>query len=128
MLKIRSAVSGDITLLKIESEVNLDELHAYLAGHYAATPTRCMVWDVSAAAATRHTSSDAEQLTTLLALLPNADSCETAAIIAPDDVQYGMSRMFGAYAESKGLVRNLGIFRSVEEAEAWLGVKLPVLA
>src|SRR4030095_14566446 len=39
------------------------------------------------------------------------------AIVAPDNLAYGLSRMYGAFAEESGSEHR--VFRSVEEAMAW---------
>ena len=43
------------------------------------------------------------------------------AIVAKTDVLFGMSRMFEALAEER--FRAIRVFRTVDEAEAWLGSK-----
>ncbi len=40
------------------------------------------------------------------------------AIVAPDNLVYGLSRMYGAFAEESGSEHR--VFRSVEEAMDWL--------
>lgn len=47
-----------------------------------------------------------------------ADSPHRIAIAAPDDVAYGMSRIFSARRESERV--RLGVFRTRHAAEAWL--------
>ncbi|MEE4380408.1 MAG: hypothetical protein V2J02_00285 [Pseudomonadales bacterium] len=56
----------------------------------------------------RHLAADAQR----------ADSPHRIAIAAPDDVAYGMSRIFSARRESERV--RLGVFRSRPAAEAWL--------
>lgn len=46
------------------------------------------------------------------------------AIVAPQDLPYGMGRMYEALrTEIPGSVRSVAVFRSRDEAEAWLGCK-----
>lgn len=42
------------------------------------------------------------------------------AIVAPSDATFGTARMYQALTEAN--VRNIGVFRGIEEAEKWLGV------
>ena len=45
------------------------------------------------------------------------------AIVAPDNLAFGLGRMFQAYRElEKGSRKNVGVFRTLEEALAWLGI------
>jgi hypothetical protein len=45
------------------------------------------------------------------------------AIVAPNDVVFGMSRMFEVFAER--WFRRIGVFRELAEAEAWLQSEEP---
>lgn len=118
---------GDLTTLKIVGAVGLAELLQFFGRYYADSPTRYMAVDVSVAPVTRFSAADADSLNTQLASMPNMQGSERSAIIAPDDLHYGMSRMFAAFAEAKGLAREVGIFRTHAEAEAWLGLPIPAL-
>ena len=46
------------------------------------------------------------------------------AIVAPDDLSFGLGRMFDAYREgaAPGL-KPVGVFRTLPEALAWLGIE-----
>jgi hypothetical protein len=48
------------------------------------------------------------------------DAGTRRAFVAPDDVGFGLSRMFSAYADMIG--QNVCIFRDLAAAEEWLGV------
>jgi len=42
------------------------------------------------------------------------------AFVAPNDLHYGLSRMLQTFCEHEG--SEVGVFRSMEEAEAWLSL------
>lgn len=42
------------------------------------------------------------------------------AVVADDNVAYGMSRMYQTLDEPN--IRSVGVFRRMEEAEEWLGI------
>lgn len=126
MAKIKTLTVGEMTVMRIVQQVSMDDLLQFMTAYYAGRPTRCMVWDVSQAPMGDFSSADASSLNTLLAAIPNSDVCEVAVVIAPDDMHFGMSRMFTAHAEAKGLVRKVGIVRSHAEAESWLGAPIPL--
>ena len=44
------------------------------------------------------------------------------ALVAPSDVGFGLSRMYGSYAQSAS--QNLQVFRAMREAEQWLGLRV----
>ena len=48
------------------------------------------------------------------------------AIVAPEDLGFGLGRMFQAYREmEKASKKVVGVFRTLEEAFAWLGIAQP---
>lgn len=44
------------------------------------------------------------------------------AIVAPQDVAFGIGRMYEAYRESAHGTKEVGVFRTIESALTWLGV------
>ena len=42
------------------------------------------------------------------------------ALVAPDNIEYGMSRMYQMIAELKKVPYEIQVFRSLEEAKQWL--------
>jgi hypothetical protein len=44
------------------------------------------------------------------------------AFVAPRDESFGLSRMFATYREIAGGREQIEVFRSIEEAEKWLGL------
>lgn len=125
--KILFALHDQLMVMKVVGEVSLGDLLEFFGRYFAGNPRRFIACDVSEAPVVKHSSTDAAELNSQLALMPNSSTCEMAAIIAPDDLHYGISRMWAAFAEAAGLARSVSIFRSREDAEAWLGISIPVL-
>lgn len=67
---------------------------------------------------------DADELRGIAGLVAeNADMLSgRCALLAGDDLHYGLSRMFEAYCQARGLAAR--VFREVPEAESWLGSQL----
>jgi hypothetical protein len=42
------------------------------------------------------------------------------AFVGPTDLVYGMSRMYASFAESEGQGGTIEVFRTVEDAQAWI--------
>jgi hypothetical protein len=43
------------------------------------------------------------------------------AIVTTDDLTFGMARMFAALRNMKDTTEQIGVFRTMREAEDWLG-------
>lgn len=57
-----------------------------------------------------------------LALSPLFSKDSRRAFVAPTDLYFGLARMVQAFSELEG--REAGVFRTVEEAETWLGISV----
>ena len=68
-------------------------------------------------------SSDrARELARLSAAMDPPDSATKLAIVAPDDLLFGLSRMYEAFREAEPRSRKqVAVFRARTEAMAWLG-------
>jgi hypothetical protein len=51
------------------------------------------------------------------------DGISRRAFVAPDLATFGLARMFGAMRESTDTAERVAVFRTIEEAESWLGLK-----
>ena len=55
-----------------------------------------------------------------------SDADAKFAIVAPEDIGFGLGRMFQAYREmEKSSRKEVGVFRTLDEAFAWLQIKDP---
>jgi len=62
-------------------------------------------------------------LAELSASMDPSHTSSRMAIVAPDDFAYGLGRMFGLHRKNEELsTKQVGVFRTLEEAMAWLGV------
>jgi hypothetical protein len=55
------------------------------------------------------------------ALLRTFHPSARRALVASSDIAFGLSRMYGSYAELAA--QNLQVFRAKDEAEEWLGLR-----
>ena len=50
------------------------------------------------------------------------DRVARRAFVAPDPAVFGLARMFGAFRDMKDATEHVAVFRSIREAEEWLGL------
>jgi hypothetical protein len=63
------------------------------------------------------------ELASMAAHMDHPSASSRFAIVAPQDVAYGMGRMFQAYRGSEnGSTKDVGVFRTLNEALAFLGI------
>ena len=80
---------------------------------------RVAVYEVSAAALT---SAQVREMVESARVVPHGSGTKVA-IVVPDDVTYGMMRMYELYGGQQGT--SAGVFRSRAEADAWLRERDP---
>lgn len=62
----------------------------------------------------------------VLAAEMDTDTPSRFAIVASEEVAYGLARMYMSYREVQpGVKKEMGIFATLEEAEAWVGAGQP---
>lgn len=106
--------------VSITGEVHLDVfLKAVTAAweHPQYSKSRFGIWDFSEARTTLHFDHVLD-LTDFVAKSKNGRGPNTLAIVAPEDVEFGIGRIFAAFDEKCGF--NVNVFRSVAAAREWL--------
>lgn len=122
MSEIESAVSGRVTLQKVLGTLTFEELLNALQQFYAGTPTPDVVWDLSAASLEQLRFPDLERLAEFVMQYASKRTGGKTAIVAPDDLGFGIGRVIGSLAESKDSPIATHTFRQLTDAFKWIGV------
>ena len=51
------------------------------------------------------------------------DPVARRAFVVPDELMFGLARMFATLRELKQVPEDINVFRTIEEAETWLGLR-----
>jgi hypothetical protein len=81
------------------------------------------LWDVRQAKLTNLKSSDMESITALIGQYTHRFEERKggkSAVVASSDLQYGLSRVLGAFYEIEDFPIQLQTFRQIDEAMKWL--------
>lgn len=127
MAEIKTIISDDMTIRKVIGAPDVDELIVAVKEYYAGRPTKYILWDLSMASAKNLASNDIKYLVELVKTYADIRTGGKTAVIAPFDLEYGMTRMSQAYANFIGLQFSVSVFRSVSDARKWLGVDVPTV-
>ena len=122
MSEIKTFVDNqkDLTVHKVSGDLKTKEILERLAYCFQHEPTSMILWDFSNASwcgikrdELRDTAAGVNKYTRKGGRM---------ALVFSRDVDFGIGRMFGAYAEMGGHDAKFGSFRSREDADRWLGV------
>ncbi len=128
MAEIKTITSGEVTMRKIIGVVTADELVNAVLDSFAGHVTKNVVWDLSMGSVEQLTSDDLRSIADLVRTHAHTRIGGKTAIVAPADLEYGMSRMLSTFAELIDVPFDTQAFRTLSEAAKWIGVnKLPTI-
>lgn len=126
MAEIKTVVSGDLTIRKITGAITAAELLKAVRQFYAGHITKNVMWDISESSLGQLTSEHIRSIAELVHMYAEARIGGKTAIVAPADLEYGISRMLSILAELIDIPFDTQTFRTLSEATEWMGVdKLP---
>lgn len=119
MIATLTDLEADLTIHKVTGDINVGRLLCNLR-ILQETATRLVLWDLREATNIASSSpANAESIAAGLQDIPVLPGGKTAFVFA-SETDYGMGRMYEAYASMENLPFDLAMFQSTSEAEAWL--------
>jgi hypothetical protein len=98
------------------------DLHEALSSIYKGpdfVPDMNVLWDLRGAEVSEMSSSDIEEVSELVSRHWGKGGSSRAAIVVSQDFEFGLSRMYQVFLESR-METQIRVFRSIDEAEAWI--------
>jgi len=113
-----------LIIYTLTGELTLDEIQSTIKSFWEAHElTLNALWDARSAKLTNLKSSDMESLTALIGQYRHRFKERKggkSAIVASSDLQYGLSRIVGAFYTIENFPTQLQTFRQIDEAMEWL--------
>jgi len=124
MTDITTDTDGSIVINTILNPVGLETIETFLLENIESWLGKSLLWDVSKMDFCDISSEMIRGFTNRIIMnLPQGWS-EKIAIVAPQDVQYGMMMVLKAFAETFSSQIRIHVFRAVPKAKDWL-LKMP---
>jgi len=112
--------SRDLTIHVVIGSITVDEMIASLEKFYTHGSTLLTLWDMSQSELSQITPDGILKFIRRAALLGVERKGGRTAVVAPQDLQYGLGRMAETFAMFESLPFRMGIFRTREDAMSWL--------
>ena len=109
-----------LTVFKCSGELTRTELYNAITSYLKETPTIYELWDFTSARFPTVSKEDLRDSAFLGRKYGSKKRGGKNAIVAPEDLEYGLSRMFKMMAEIVELPFEVRVFRSLDEATLWL--------
>ena len=120
-VKITRGEYQDLTIHEVAGPISEEEMYDALDSFYQREPTALLLWDMSQADVS-HVTPDILQR--FVRKSTELEMCRQRggriAVVASEDLQYGLARMSEVFAELESAPYSFSVFRSHQEALKWL--------
>jgi hypothetical protein len=111
---------NDLTVFTVKGELTAKEIIHHASEYYAKKPTRFVLWDVTSGTVGTISNDDFRQIAEQMKNYTSKRKGGKTAFVAKSIVDFGLGRMYGAFAEVEGLPVAYRTFRTIEEAKKWI--------
>ncbi len=112
--------SRDLTIHVVSGLTSTDDMIAALEKFYSQGSTLLTLWDMSQSELSQITSGGIQEFIKRAAELGIERKGGRTAVVATEDLQYGLGRMAESFALFEKLPFRMRLFRAREEAMTWL--------
>jgi len=119
-IKITIDEDQDLTIHDVTGPVTEEEMYDVLENFYKREPTALLLWDMSQADVSQTTKETLQRFIRKSTLLGGSRQGGRTAVIASENLQYGLARMSEVFVEIESAPYSFSAFRSRQEALQWL--------
>ena len=110
----------DLTLFIVVGTLTTDELVKTIRDFYESSITLNVIWDLTKSELGHARAQDVELIAALSADYADRRSSGKTAIVGPDDLTYGLARMYELNKDRTDLPFETQSFRSIDDAYNWI--------
>ncbi len=120
MIKMSQKEAEALTEFHCSGELTIDEVKDAIEDFYRGTPTRNVIWELTAANISTIRAQDVRGVAIFAREAAHSRPGGKTALVGDKDTTFGISRMYQSFAELAGQESNIQIFRTRDEALAWV--------
>ena len=111
---------NDLTLVTVVGKVDAKQVLSQIISFLTGEPTKFVLWDFRQGSLAGFSSADLRMIVERGAPFAASRKGGRTAIVCATDVDYGLSRMFQAFANIQHIPFEIQVFRNTHEARKWL--------
>jgi hypothetical protein len=115
-------LTKDLTVAKAVGKMTADNFHKWTAAYYAGQVTLNCLWDLRRADLSEILTGDLRDDVIETKAFADKRKGGKTAFVSTSSLSYGLCRMLEAFYDLAQMPIEVQVFRSVDEAKAWLGV------
>ena len=120
MIESRSDLTRELTEYVCTGVMDRAEITDAVDAFYADDPTANVIWDLTDANLSALSAVDVQMVAEHTASRAHSRSGGKTALVAPTDMDFGMSRMFQTMIDNADHQASVSVFRSRDEAVEWI--------
>jgi hypothetical protein len=122
MAKISKSYESDIdlTTFAVEGEVTADDIWEQTFAFLSAKPSKLALWDFTAGTIQLISSQELKEIARRGGNILDKIDDGKVAIVAPKDIDYGITRVFQVFSEMEHFPLEVATFREKNDAREWL--------
>ena len=109
-----------LTIFTVEGDLSSDEIVTYSSKHYVENPTKLVLWDATKGSVSKITANDFQNIAKKMKGQTKKREGGKTAIVGKFDVDFGLARMYEAYADIEEIRITYNVFHNAEDAMKWL--------
>ena len=110
---------NDLTVYTVHGELTAEEIIKTIPQY----STRLILWDAREGTLGQISTDELRKISKTAQALNNKRIEGKTAFVGKKDIDYGIGRMYEAFADLEGLPFEYSTFKSMEDAKHWLGIK-----
>ena len=112
----------ELTTFVAKGRLSADEIIKKVEEFYTRNPTKLVLWALEEAVTSGISGEEIEKIILTAKKFSARRKEGKTAIVGPKEIDYGLGRMYQAYAGIENLPYEYRIFKELEEAKDWLGI------
>ena len=111
---------NDLTIHTIEGIFISEEAKGKIETYYKGNITKNTLWDFTKAEVTKIATSEIQEVVMVARKFAHLRKGGRTALVLPQDLSYGLGRMFETFSEIESMPYEIRCFRGLIEAREWL--------
>ena len=120
MISKRASIEEDTTFFRVVGEVEAEQALSEIISFLIRDPTHLAIWDLAGGALQKLSAKDLKMIVERAARYTGSRTGGRTAIVCENDLDYGLSTMFQAFAKVYEVPIEIQVFTNRDRAQAWL--------
>ena len=117
---ITRETSRNLTIFRVTGEVTANDIVAEAVRYMVGEETETSLWDFTRATKIKITTLELKGIADSLRSVAKNDTVRKVALVASKNINIGLGKVFGAFAQMASLPYTYKTFRNIRDAMQWL--------